>query len=165
MGVFRRRNQVVRPRADRRFDIVLAPRVREVLLGAIDEVDELLDDPDLPILERLSPNPYLDDPDQAEAWRLLAGEQLRTVRREAFETMRRIQGASVASDEELWAWLRALNTLRLVLGTALGYEEDNVEHPEPDVDDPSRGLWELYQLSTIVQHEIVSGLSDTTDSS
>lgn len=160
MGLFRRRNQVVRHRSDRRFDIVLAEPLRRALLDAVDQVDELLDDPDLPILERLSPNPYVDDPDQAAAWRLLAGEQLRTSRREAFATMRRIQEASIAGDEELWAWLRALNSLRLVLGTALGYEEDDVEHPEPALDDPTRGLWELYHLATFVQHEIVTGLSD-----
>lgn len=159
MGLFRRRNLVVRARRDELFDIVLAPHLRAALEDAIDQVDDLLDEPDLPVLDRLHPVPYLDDPEQAAAWRLLAGEQLRQARRDSFETMRRIQASSVATDEELWSWMRALNTLRLVLGTALGIEEDGVELPEPPADDPSRPIWELYHLATLVQHKIITGLS------
>lgn len=161
MGLFRRGNQVLRSRRDGRFDVILAQPIRAAIERAVDEIDEILDDPDQSLLVRLHPNPYLDDPEQEAAWQLIAGEQLRTARREAFETMRRLHDSSVATDEELWSWIRALNTLRLVLATVLGIEDDRVEHPEPALDHPSRPAWELYQLSTFVQHEIVSALAGT----
>jgi len=159
MGLFRRRNQVIRARSDGRFDVVLSQQIREILDDAVDGVDDLLDQPDLPALRRLHPNPYPDDHEQAAAWRLLAGEQLRDMRRESFESLRRIHTLDIVTDEELWTWIRSLNTIRLVLGTTLGIEEDHIDYPEPDPGDVSRGLWELYQLSTFVQSEIVSELS------
>jgi len=160
MGLFRRPNQVVRPRRDGRFDIVLALGVRAAIERAVDEVDALLDEPDLPVLARLRPDAYPDDPERAAAWQLLAGDELRTARREAFATVRRLHAASTATDEELWTWMRALNTLRLVLGTALGIEDDREERPEPAEDDPARPVWELYQLTTLVQFELVRALRD-----
>lgn len=164
MGLFRRRNQVVRERSDGRFDIVLPQQVRDVLEDTIDQIDGLLDDPDLAMLRRLQPNPYPDDSEQAAAWRLLAGEQLRDVQRDSFATLRRIHASGIVGVDELWTWIRALNTMRLVLGTAIGIEEDGVEVPEPSPEDPIRPMWELYHLSTFVQYEIVAELSGTVES-
>lgn len=154
-----RRNRVVRRRRDGRFEIVLTGWMRDVLEHAADEVDAVLDQPDLPVLRRLQPNAYLDDPEQAEAWRLLAGDQLRSVQRDSFATLRRIQAQERATDEELWSWIQALNSIRLVFGTALGIEEDGTDLPEPDPEDPAHGIWLIYQVATIVQFEIVSALS------
>lgn len=158
MSLFRRRNDVVVRRKDGLFDIVLAPDVRIVIDEALGQVDDLLDDPDSPLVARLRPPAYEDDPELDLGYQLLAGEELRTARREAIATVHRIHQSSLATDDDLWAWLRALNALRLVLGTALGIDDDEYEPPEFDEDDPEAPVWGVYELTSEVQHHVIRAL-------
>lgn len=159
MAFFRPANQVVKARRDGRFDVILDGRVRDVLADALRQVTDLLDEPDAPLLARLSPPAYEDDPERDAAYQLLAGEELRTARREAIATVHQIHERSEATVDDLWAWIRALNALRLVVGTALGIEDEDHEVPDVDPADPTAALWDLYHLTTAVQHEIVAALT------
>lgn len=158
MGLIGRPNWVVRASGGGRFEIVLGDHVREVLSSALDEMSELLDDPDAPMLARLQPPAYIDDPDKNAEYQLLAGEELRTSRREAVATSREMLGRSDADESELWAWLQSLNALRLVLGTLLGIEDDDDHEADVEDDDPAAAVWNLYDLSTAVQYELVRAL-------
>lgn len=151
------RNQVVRGRRDGRFDLVLDPRMRETADGLLGELDALLEDPDDPSLRRLSPPAYPDDADQQSAYELLAGEELRTSRREAIATSRTALGKEVLEADELWSWLRSLNALRLVVGTRLGIEED-IHDIDRDPDSPDAPLWAIYEFTTWLQASVIEAL-------
>jgi len=160
MALFRPSNPVVRPRGDGMFDVVLDRHVRAVLDDALAGVVTLLDDPDEPALARLQPTAYPDDPDREAGYRLLAGEELRTSHAEAIAVLREVLGAATATDEQLWAAIRALNSVRLVAGTLLGIEtEDDWPRDDLDPDDPTFGIWALYDLCGWTQHHVVQALS------
>lgn len=158
MGLFRR-NPVVRRRGDGRFDVVLDEPLRDVVDGLLGELDDLLDGgPDDPALRRLSPPAYLDDDEREVEYRLLAGDELRSSRRAAVAAMRTSLGAGVVDEDELWQWLQTLNALRLVVGTRIGIDDDVERGDDVDVDDPLAMLWQVYDLSTWLQHAVVDAL-------
>ena len=153
-----RRNQVVRRRSDGRYDLVLDPNLRETMGALLGELDELVEaGPDDPGLRRLNPPAYLDDPEKDVEYQLLAGDELRTSRRAAIETVRASLGEEILTEEQLWAWIQSLNALRLVVGTRLGIDED--DHAiEVDPDDPAAPLWSIYHFGTWVQHSVIAAL-------
>jgi hypothetical protein len=97
----------------------------EVLLlrELLDELEGLLEDPDDPALRRLFPQAH-DDPESEEQYRSLVRDQLLGGRSKALAVVRDTLGKETLSLDEADAWLRALNDLRLVLGTRLDVTED-----------------------------------------
>jgi len=153
-----RKNQVVRPRGDGRFDLVLEAGLRDAIGSLLGELDELVEaGPDDPSLRRLTPPAYLDDADKDAEYQLLAGDELRTSRRATIDAVRSSLGEELLSEDELWAWLQALNALRLVVGTRLGIEDDEHDH-RVDADDPAAPLWSIYDFATWLQHSVIQAL-------
>lgn len=117
--------------------------------------------PDGPATGRLHPPAYPDDPELDAGYQLLAGEELRSSRREAIDAVLRSVGRTQLTEGEAWAWLRALNSLRLVLGTQLGIETDDDVPRLSQRDDPvDAALWDLYEFATVIQGEITVALGD-----
>lgn len=162
MGLFKQQNPVVRRRSDDRYDIVLDRRALAVLDDALDAISRLFEDPDEPMLARLRPVAYPDDPEREAGYRILAGEELRASQQQALSLLREVFAAATATEEQLWSAIRALNTVRLVSGTMLGIEtEDDGPPRDLSPDDPTFGMWALYDLSGWTQHFIVEALSGT----
>ncbi len=157
-----RRNPVVQRRADGRYDVVLAPGLRAVTAALLGELDQLIEEgPDGADLSRLSPPAYPDDPDKDAEYQLLAGDELRTARRESIATVLASLEADEVTDDQLWSWLRSLNALRLVVGTRLGIDdEDDDDRPGDDLDpdDPEAQLWAAYELAGWLQGCVVAEL-------
>ncbi len=155
-----RRNQVVRRRPDGRYELVLDPRLRETVGALLSELDQLVEagPDDDGGLRRLNPPAYLDDADKDAEYQLLAGDELRTSRRDAIAAVRSSLEADGLDEAGLWAWLQSLNALRLVVGTRLGIDDDEGSDVEVDPDDPAAGLWSIYHFATWVQHEVVRAL-------
>lgn len=102
----------------------LEPRERELLRQVATELSSLLDDvPGDPSLSRLRPPAHEDEALERE-YQALTGPQLDAGRKGALATMASTAGQDVLSGEEADAWLRALNDVRLVLGTRLDIAED-----------------------------------------
>ena len=102
----------------------LDPQERALLRQVATELSALLDDvPDDPSLSRLKPPAHEDEALERE-YRALTGPQLDSGRKAALATMASTAGQDVLSGEEADAWLRALNDVRLVLGTRLDITED-----------------------------------------
>ncbi len=83
--------------------------------------------PDDPVLARLLPDAYGDDPEAASEFRRYTELSLRADKQARARSARASLAApngSVLSSDELDAWLRTLNDLRLALGTRLGVSED-----------------------------------------
>ncbi len=64
-----------------------------------------------------------------------------------------------ATEDELWTWMQAINAIRLVVGTRLDVSEDDDRMLRVDPDDPDARLWALYELTNLLQYELIEALS------
>ena len=124
----------------------LAPRMRE-LLGSDD-----------PVLERLFPVAYPEDEDRETEYRLLVRDELRASHLAALIALEETADAERLDEEQLLAWMRAVNEVRLVLGTRLDVTEEGDERPT-EADDPRTTAFAVYDYLTWLQGEIVEALS------
>ena len=93
------------------------------------EAELLRDDP---VLRRLLPDAYLDDPEGSADFRRLSGGAVRGHKVEAIDSvladldqLRAQDGGVAVAPERAAAWLTALNDARLTLGTLLALGEDD----------------------------------------
>ncbi|TDC94313.1 DUF2017 domain-containing protein [Actinomadura sp. 7K507] len=119
--------------------------------------------PDDPVLARLFPDAYGDEGDGGEAageFRRYTEMGLRDGKREAAGVVLGSLGepkADVFLDEkQAQAWLRALNDVRLALGTRLDISEEWYEEAEKmDKDDPRTPMFAAYDWLTMLQESLV----------
>jgi hypothetical protein len=112
------------------------------------QLDSATDDPSF---RRLFPPAYDDEQDE-RAYRELAGDELLDGRRQALELLAATARSDRLSAEEADTWLRALNDLRLVLGTRLDVQEDALleSRQSPEL--------ALYGYLSWVQEQLVAAL-------
>ena len=120
------------------------------------ELEVLLEDPDDPAVRRLFP-PAHDDLESEEQYRSLVRGQLVGGRAEALATVRETLGRETLSPKEADAWLRALNDLRLVLGTRLDVTED-IDFEDLDPREPRGRDLVVYAYLSWLQEELVEAL-------
>jgi hypothetical protein len=139
-------------------ELRLSPDERSLLAGLVAELRALLDGaPGDSSLRRLSPPAY-DEADDERAYRELMGGELLDGRRAALDLVAQTLGHDRLSAEEADAWLRALNDLRLVLGTRLDVQEDTfAEELRPD--DPRAPALAVYGYLSWVQEQLIEALS------
>ena len=125
------------------------------LLG---ELEAKLDHPDDPALRRLFPQAH-DDPESEEQYRSLVRDQLVEGRSKAAATMRDTLRKDTLSLDEADAWMRALNDLRLVLGTRLDVTED-LDYENIDLNEPRGRNLAVYGYLTWLQEQLVEALAD-----
>ncbi len=131
---------------------------RSLLAGLAAELRALLDGaPGDPSLRRLFPPAY-DDDDDERAYRDLMGGELLDGRRAALELIADTVDRDRLTAEEADTWLRALNDLRLVLGTRLDVQEDTFT-TEPDLSDPRGHALAVYAYLSWIQEQLIEALS------
>ena len=131
----------------------LSPEERALVASLAGELRAQLDaGTDEPSLRRLFPPAYDDEQDE-QAYRELAGDGLLDGRRQALELLAATAGSDRLSPEEADAWLRALNDLRLVLGTRLDVQEDAL------LEGPQSPELALYGYLSWVQEQLVAALA------
>jgi hypothetical protein len=110
-----------------RYTVHLGADERSLLRALPAELKTILADTDDPGLRRLYPPAYSspEHEEQAAEYRRLMTEDLLAQHREALDVLERTADAGELSAAELDAWMRSLNSLRLVLGTRLGVTEDD----------------------------------------
>jgi Domain of unknown function (DUF2017) len=120
--------------------------------------------PDDPVLARLLPDAYREDPDASGEFRRYTEQGLRSGKvaaaRTVLATLPPGGGRVRLSEPEAQAWLRALNDVRLALGVHLEVTDDfddRVEEIEPD--DPRSAYIEVYQWLAFLQETLVRALS------
>lgn len=131
---------------------------RSLLGGLVAELRALLDGaPGDPSLRRLFPPAY-DEADDERAYRDLMGGELLDGRRAALDLLAQTVDRDRLSAEEADTWLRALNDLRLVLGTRLDVQEDTfLEELRPD--DPRGPALAVYGYLSWIQERLIAALS------
>jgi hypothetical protein len=144
------------------FKVRISKEERDVLRSLPEQLRDLLTDGDRvedPALRRLYPAAHLDDPVASAEFDDLTGDDLTATRMSAIDTMSRTIDATGLSEEELLAWLGAVNDLRLVLGVRLAVTEES--EPEDFAGDPEReGSFALYRYLSVLEEDIVLALSE-----
>ena len=120
--------------------------------------------PDDPVLARLLPDAYRDDPEASGEFRRYTEHGLRSGKAAAARTVLATlppEGGRIRlSEPEAQAWLRALNDVRLALGTRLGVTDDfddQVSDMAPE--DPRAAYVGVYQWLAFLQETLVQALS------
>jgi hypothetical protein len=131
---------------------------RSLLAGVVAELRALLDGaPGDPSLRRLFPPAY-DEAEDERAYRDLMGGELLDGRRAALDVVAQTVEHERLTPEEADAWLRALNDLRLVLGTRLDVHEDTFAE-ELRRDDPRAPALAVYGYLSWMQEQLIEALS------
>lgn len=125
-----------------------------LLGGLLDDFADMLAEPDQgdPVIQRLYPVGYTDDPEAAQEYRELVESDLQAERLGRLQVCRADLAAGAGrlmlDDEATDRWLRVLNDLRLALGTRLGVtEEAELDESQPAV--------QIYSWLTAVQDLLV----------
>ena len=119
--------------------------------------------PEDPVLARLLPDAYSDDPEAAGEFRKYTEPALRSAKyevgRQLLETLPEAGGRIQLSKEEALSWLKALNDVRLALGVRLGVtEEFEQDWAKLKPDDPQWTAYEVYAWLGAVQESLVQAL-------
>ena len=128
---------------------------RLLLRGVAASTRERMRDDD-PALRRLFP-PAHDDADLEREYRELTRDQLISGREQALELLESTVDNSRLTPEEADAWLRALNDVRLVLGTQLDVTED-LDWEAIGPDHPRLPELSLYAYVSWLQEQLVDAL-------
>ncbi len=150
----------VRRRDDGRYSVRLPPHERSVLVSLPSHVLALARAGD-PSTVRLFPPAYLEDIDAEAEYVALSRSELMEGCAASLETFRKTVQSEVLNQEQALAWMRALNQIRLVIGTKLDIQE-NEPYPDPATvsaeDVRSQGML-LYGYLTWLQSELIEAVS------
>jgi len=139
------------------YRLKLPSEERALLRSLPQQMREVLQTDD-PALRRLFPPAYTDDAEAEDEFRRLMREELLEGKLEALRIVEQTADADRLSEEQLEAWLGALESLRLYLGTQLDISEESYERPF-DPDDPTAPMHALYGYLSWLQEEAVAALS------
>ena len=119
--------------------------------------------PEDPVLARLLPDAYRDDPEAAGEFRRYTEQGLRSGKVAAAQTVLDTLPAGGGHvrlrPDDAQAWLRALNDVRLAIGTVLGITEDYEDEMEAaSWADPRSAYLEVYHWLGYVQDSLVRAL-------
>jgi hypothetical protein len=136
-------------------------------LAALLDNDGPTSPPEDVVLQRLLPDAYKEDDQAAAEFRRFTERGLRDNKvTDAKRVLTAIEGAASVSDgislepDDQLAWLRALNDLRLAIGTRLDIQEEDdhtVWEKLPD-DDPRRLTYDLYDWLGYVQSALLHNM-------
>jgi hypothetical protein len=120
--------------------------------------------PDDPVLARLLPDGYADDPEASAEFRRYTEESLRTAKVAAAQTvlasLPSAGGDVRLSEMECQQWLRALNDVRLALSVRLGITDENEDLSEQlAADDPRSAYIWVYQWLAYLQDSLIEALT------
>jgi hypothetical protein len=120
--------------------------------------------PEDPVLARLLPDGYRDDPDAATEFRKYTESSLRSAKQQAaqemLDTLPEAGGRIQLTHDQAHAWLKALNDVRLALGVRLNVtEEFEQQWGRLPADDPQWAAYEVYAWLGAVQESLVQALA------
>lgn len=145
------------------YQIRLSEREREVLRELPGELIKLLEsgDDDRSIF-RLYPPGYTDDLGRQVEYDRLMRDDLQARHVEALRVFEATTDAKELDEGQINAWLKALNQLRLVLGTRLDITDD-MDSTGIAADDPRASAVALYSYLETLQHAVVEALLEDLD--
>jgi hypothetical protein len=145
------------------FELRLSERERQLLASLAAQLRGALEaDTDAggakdPTLRRLFPTAYPDDERRDLEYRSMVHDDLLARRRAALDTVEQTLEATRLDEDELLAWMGAVNDLRLVLGTRLDVSEETELVADPA--DPDAPVLAVYGYLGFLLESMVSALS------
>ena len=150
----------VMPNGDGTFNLDLREEERALIAAIVPDLRGLLaDDPEDEVLTRLFPTARPDDPEAEAEYREMVRDELVSKRLARLDLVAELAEATVLDQEQLAAWMGAVNDIRLVLGTRLGVTEDD-DFDELDEDDPESVARSAYwYLGWLMEHLVEASAS------
>jgi hypothetical protein len=144
-------------RRDGSYRVHLPKEERDMLAALPTQLRDALDEGE-PTLYRLFPPAHTDDDAANTEYARLVGAGLLEGKLAALAELERTAHQETLDEDSLGAWLGALESLRLVLGTQLDVTEES--YGPLDVDDPDAPRLALYQWLSWLQEEVVQAMAD-----
>jgi hypothetical protein len=142
-------------RRQNRFIVRMDAQERDLIRQLLSELRELLAlSPDDPRVRRLYPAAYADDAEFEDEYRSLTRDELQSGRLASIDAVEASVDAELLDIDQLTAWMQAVNSLRLVLGTMLDITDDDQELSF-DPKDPNARTVALYGYLGGLLDEIV----------
>ena len=142
------------------FELRIPPQERDILATLPARLRELLGSDD-PAVGRLFPPAYEDDPARQADYEALVRDDLTAQRLRSLQVMEETLHSDRLDEEQVNAWLGALNDLRLILGTKLDVTEDIEPDDIPDTDKEAPAYALYYYLGWLeeqIVEELAAGL-------
>lgn len=154
--------QVLAQLAQEMLELVPEPALSDDPLAALVGLSTGdVDPPDNPVLSRLLPEAYGDDPHASGEFRRYTDADLRATKRAdaqvVLDTLPAGKGRLELDRDQADRWLGALNDMRLALGTSLDVSED-LEVDDLDDDDPRLQGLQVYGWLGYLQESLLSCL-------
>jgi len=108
-------------------------------------------------LRRLFPPAYTDDEEKNTEYTRLMHDDLRNGRLQSLAMLEGSADATELTEDQMLAWMGALNDIRLFLGTRLGVTEDM---HDVDDDDPRASMFAVYHFLSLLQEEAIDALRE-----
>lgn len=138
-----------------RYELQLDRRERELIRQLLGELRGLLAlDAADPRVRRMYPSAYADDAEKEDEYRQLTHDELKQGRLANIDLVEASVDAEALSAEQMNAWMQAVNSLRLILGTMLDITDDEQELSF-DPEDPEARTQALYGYLGGLLDEIV----------
>lgn len=150
--------RTVRRARDGTFQLKLTDEERDLVASLAEQLRELLLSDQPEGVERLFPPGYSNDVERETEYRLITHDELLEKRLASVDVLEQTVTQTSLTEEQLTAWMGAINDLRLVLGTRLDVTEDM---ERVAIDDPRAPALAVYQYLTYLLSEIVQALSGT----
>ncbi len=154
------RGRGIKARKDGTYRVELPDEERDVLAALPGQLREALDAGE-PTLYRLFPPAHADDDAANEDYARLVGPGLVDGKLAALAELERTAHATRLDQDELGAWLGAVESLRLVLGTQLDVTDES--YGPLDRSDPDAPRLALYHWLSWLQEEVVQALSESLE--
>ncbi len=150
--MFKRRVQRARNGS---FQLRITDDERDLVATLTGQLRELLVSESTDGTERLFPPGYANDEERQTEYELLTHDELLQSKLAALDVVEQSIAETTLEEDQLTAWMGAVNSLRLVLGTRLDITEDL---DDMELDDPRAGAYAVYQYLTHLLAEIVDAL-------
>jgi hypothetical protein len=145
------------------YEVRIPTEERDVLRRLCAELRSLLGSED-PALVRLYPPAYQDDEAASREYARLMRDDLTASHLEALRVMEESADSTRLDEDQMAAWLAAVNDIRLVIGTRLDVTEDLYERGLPP-GDARAPQFAVYHYLGFLQEQIVEavarGLNDS----
>ena len=148
---------MVRRARDGTFQLRMSDDERDLVASLAGQLRDLLVSDETDGLERLFPPGYADDPEREQEYQQLTHYELLTKRLASVDVVEQTVSQTSLDEDQINAWMGAVNDLRLVLGTRLDVSEDM---EEISLDDPRAPAFAVYHYLTHLLAEIVDALAD-----
>jgi hypothetical protein len=140
-----------------RYRITIPEPEQDLLRTLVPQLRDLLTTDD-PSLNRLFPTAYPDDPERDAGYQAMTRDELLEKRFHSLDVLERTVEGGEVDEDTLASWMRALNDLRLVLGTRLDVSEDD-DPADLEPGDPMAPAWSIYHYLGGLQGLIIDALA------